>query len=282
MFHPACATWKGGTRFPRVRVRLLACGAAACIALALPAVVQAATEQLVAARDVPASMAVDDAGRAVLATGARVRSAPPGSRFGRARTVMRPGPACVLDVGIAADGSGLVFVEGPGREVRAVPVGSRAPTGGSGSGADFAAAALAPNGAAIVVWFRHRRGGRWRLEASVRERGASAFGRPEALSGFVRRACCTKVSAAIGARGDAVVTWRSTARASVCAWLRRPRRRLHGAQRLAASAPDDPNVGAGGAAAVIYGTERVPPTAADGLQLRRATSDRFGPPERTR
>src|ERR671934_623289 len=192
MFHPPCATWKSGTRFPRVRVRLLGFVAAACIVLALPAGAGAATEQMVAAHDVPAAMAVDGAGRAFLVTAARIRSAAAGARFGPPRTLMRVRDGDrVVDAAIAADGSGVLYVQGANREVRAVPFasGARTPVTVSEGVADFAAAAVAPSGAAVVVWFRHRADGRWRLEASVRERGTSAFGPPEALSGFVRRAC---------------------------------------------------------------------------------------------
>jgi hypothetical protein len=285
MFHPLCATWKGGRRFWAVRVRLLGCAAAACIAVAQPAGAGPTPEEIVAAHDVPTSMAVDRTGRAFLVTAARVRSAAPGRRFGPSRTVVRPKRGDrVAGAGVGVDGRGVVFVQSADRKVRAVPFGSRmrAPVTVSEGVADFATAAVAPSGAAVVVWFRHREDHRWRLEAAVRERGAAAFGPPEPLSGFVRRACCTNVSAAIGARGDAVVTWRSTVRASVWAALRRPAQRFHRAHRLAGSAADEPKafVGAGGAAAVIYSTEHVPRATADGLQLRRATSGAgFGPAE---
>jgi hypothetical protein len=214
----------------------------------------------------------------------RVRSAAPGGRFGPWRTVLRVGRGDrVMDAGVAADGSGVAFLRSrarPGRAVRAVAFAARGratrpiAVSSHGGDADFAASAVAGSGAAVVVWFRHRDDGRWRLEASVRGAGAARFGRGEPLSGFLRRACCTSVSAAIGERGDAVVTWSATARPSVWAALRRPGRGFGRAQRLSAAASDAPRavVGAGGTAAVIYSTQHVPLRASDGLQLHRATA----------
>jgi hypothetical protein len=185
-----------------------------------------------------------------------------------------------MDAGVAAGGSGVAFLQSRGRTVRVVAFGARGRVGtpvavpSRGGDADFAASAVAGSGAAVVVWFRHRGDGRWRLEASIRDAGAAGFGRGEPLSGFIRRACCTSVTAAIGERGDAVVTWSSTARSSVWAALRRPGRGFRSAQRLTAAASDAPRaaVGAGGAAAVIYSTQHVPLRASDGLQLHRAAS----------
>lgn len=194
----------------------------------------------------------------------------------------------VMDAGVAADGSGVAFLQSRERTVRVVAFAARGRVGtpvavpSRGGDADFAASAVAGSGAAVVVWFRHRGHGRWRLEASVREAGAARFGRGEPLSGFIRRACCTSVTAAIGERGDAVVTWSSTARSSVWAALRRPGRGFRSAQRLTAAASDAPRaaVGAGGAVAVIYSTQHVPLRASDGLQLHRAASGgSFGPAE---
>lgn len=214
----------------------------------------------------------------------RVRSAAPGGPFGPWRTVLQAGRGeRVMDAGLAADGSGLAFLQSrarPGRSVRAVAFGARGRVARpvalsrSGGDADFAASAVAGSGAAVVVWFRHRDDGRWRLEASTRGQRTAAFGPSEPLSGFLRRACCTSVSAAIGERGDAVVTWSSTARPSVWAALRRPGRGFGRAQRLSAAASDAPRavVGAGGTAAVIYSAQHVPLRASDGLQLHRATT----------
>jgi hypothetical protein len=228
-------------------------------------------------------LAVDGSGRAfavrTTASTVWVRSAAPGERFGAWRTVVRAGrDERVMDAGVAASGSGVAVLEDE-TTVRMMSFGGRLV--GSARG-DFAASAVAPSGAAVVVWFHHRDDGRWRLEASVRDAGAAAFGRSEPLTGFRRRACCTSVSAAIGARGDAVVTWSSTARPSVWAAARGRGGRFGRSQRLAASAADAPRafVGAGGAAAVTYSTQHVPLQRSDGLQLHRATSgSRFGPAE---
>jgi hypothetical protein len=263
------------------------------VGLLLAASAQARADQL----------AVDGSGRAFEVTpsatdrsasfsSVRLRSAAPGGRFGPWRTVLRAGRGDrVMEAGVAADGSGLAFLQSrarPGRAVRAIAFGARGRVARpvalsrSGDDADFAASAIAGSGAAVVVWFRHRDDGRWRLEASIRGPRAAAFGPSEPLSGFLRRACCTSVSAAIGDRGDAVVTWSSTARPSVWAALRRPGRGFGRAQRLSAAASDAPRavVGAGGSAAVIYSTQHVPLRASDGLQLHRATtSASFGAAE---
>jgi len=227
-------------------------------------------------------LAVDGAGQAYLVhaqpSSAQLRVAAPGQAFAPWRTVVRARHGeRVVDAAVAADGGGVAVLQRD-RGVRVVTLtGRRVGSSGAGS-ADFATVAVAPGGAAVVVWFRHHRDGRWRLEAAVRAPGASTFGRAQPLSRFIRRACCTTVSAAIGARGDAVVAWRSTARPSAWAALRRPARGFGRAQRLtadAASAPDA-SVGADGTAAVVYSTQHVPLRAGDGLQLHRAAAARFG------
>jgi uncharacterized protein (DUF2237 family) len=263
-----------------VRVGLHWWGAFAVVGLVLAASSAAGADQLAVGESgrafVVSPSAVD---RSVGAASVRLRSAAPGGRFGPWRTVLRAGrDERVMDAGVAADGSGVAVLEG-GTTVRMLTFGGRLV--GSARG-DFAAAAVAPTGAAIVVTFHHRSDRRWRLEASVRDTGAAAFGRSEPLTGFRRRACCTSVSAAIGAHGDAVVTWSSTARPSVWAAARGRGGRFGRAQRLAASAADAPRafVGAGGAAAVTYSTQHVPLRRSDGLQLHRAMSgSRFGPAE---
>ena len=218
----------------------------------------------------------------------RRRAARPGAAFGPSRALMRSAAgARLVDAGVAADGSGVIVVQAR-RSVRAVAFGpsgaleTPAALSAPGARADFAASAVAPSGAAVVVWFRHRSAGRWRLEAATRAPGARSFGAPEPLSAFVRRPCCTSVSVAIGARGDAVATWSSTARPAVWAALQRPGRRFGPPQRLATAASDVPRavVGAGGAAAVLYSTQHVPLRASDGLQLHRALpAGAFGPAE---
>jgi hypothetical protein len=219
----------------------------------------------------------------------RARSAAPGARFGRAHTLLRSRRGeRAAGAGVAADGRGVIVVQrirGARRSVRAVAFGAggrltRAATLSRGGASDFAALDVAPGGAAVVVWFRHGRSGRWRLEAAVREAKARAFGPPQPVSAFVRRPCCTAVSAAIGDRGDAVVTWRSTSRPAVRAALRRPGSAFASPQRLAADAADEPRavIGADGTAAVLYSVQHVPLRAGDGLHVHRAPSGaRFGP-----
>jgi hypothetical protein len=218
----------------------------------------------------------------------RLRVAAPGGRFGSWRTVVRAGRGeRVMDAAVTTAGSGIAFLQRrapPQRSVEVAAFGApaRMTVSPRGADADFAASAVAPDGAAVVVWFRHRGDRRWRLEAAVREAGARTFGQAQPLSGFIRRACCTSVSAAIGGRGDAVVTWSSTARPSVWAALRRRGRGFGRARRLAGDAATAPQavMGAGGTAVVTYSTQHVPLRAGDGLQLHRAASgDSFGAAE---
>jgi hypothetical protein len=228
-------------------------------------------------------LAVDGSGRAFVvrttASAVWLRSAAPGARFGTWRTVVGAGRGeRVMDAGVATDGRGVAVVE-TARGLRMVTFGGKVV--GSARG-DFAASAVAPSGAAVVVTFRHRRDRRWRLEASVREPGARAFGAAQPLTRFIRRACCTSVSAAIGARGDAALTWSSTVRPSVWATTRARGGRFGRAQRLTASAASAPSavVGANGTSAVTYSTQHVPLRASDGLQLHRSSgASRFGPAE---
>jgi hypothetical protein len=208
-------------------------------------------------------------------------AAPFTGRFGPPRTLMRASRSeRAVDAGVAADGSGVIFVQSLAprhRRVQAVSFDARWRLGRlitlspRGDRADVAAAAVARSGAAVVVWFHHR-GGRWRLEAAVRGPASTAFGRPQPLSAFVRRPCCTSVSVAIGERGDAAATWTSTMRPAVWAALRSPGHAFRRPQRLATDAADTPRaiVGAGGTAAVIYSVQHVPLGSDDGLQLHRA------------
>jgi hypothetical protein len=265
------------------------------LAVSAPAPAHAAREQVIAARDIAAEVAVDDAGRAfVVSPSARRnvgtlssvhwRSAPPGAVFGPARTLMRSSRSDrAVAAGVAADGRGVIVVQSVRRATRRVrvvtfrpqgPVGRPVTVSPRGGRSDFAASALARSGAAVVVWFRHRADGRWRLQAAVRAPGRAAFGAPQPISAFVRRACCTSVSVGIGDRGDAVATWTSTSRPGVWAALRSPGRRFRRPQRLAESSSDVPRVvvGAGGTAALIHAIQHVPSRAADGLQLYRAVS----------
>jgi hypothetical protein len=268
------------------------------MALALVAAAPAGAAQVIAPRGVSAALAVARDGRAFVVSpsaradsgtlrGVRRRSASPGGAFGASRVLTRTsGADRAVDAGVAADGSGLVVVQSR-RSVRAVAFDS----GGRldrpqalstpRARADFAASAVAPSGAAVVVWFRHL-GGRWRLEAATREPNSARFRPPEALSSFVHRPCCTSVSVSIGARGDAAATWSSTARPAVWAALRGATRRFGAPRLLARDATDAPRavVGDDGAVAVLYSTQHVPLRASDGLQLRRAAAaGSFGPAE---
>ena len=269
------------------------CGLVALLVVALPATAWGAAGQVIATRDVGASVAVGAAGSAFVVTpsgrrdsralvSVRARFAAPGTAFGRPRTLMRSTrSARAVDAGVAADGSGVIVVQGlrgRHRSVRVATFGARGRVGrpvaisSRRDDADFAALAVARSGAAVVVWFGHRSASRWRLEASTRDRGAATFGPPQPLSAFVRRPCCTSVSVAIAERGDAVATWSSTARPAVWAALRGPGHEFRRPQRLAADASDVPRavVGPGGAAALLYSTQHVPLRAGDGLQLHRA------------
>ena len=191
-----------------------------------------------------------------------------------------------MDAAVASDGSGAIVVQS-GRRVessRSTPeAGSGSPSVVSrGRTADFAASAVGRGGAAVVVWFRHTRARRWRLEAAVRDSGAAAFGAPQPLSRFVRRACCTHVTVAIGDRGDAVAAWRSTLDPALWTSLRRAGESFRPAQRLGEDSSDVPKVAVGGdgTAAVLYSLQRVPVRAGDGLRLQRAEpGGAFGAPE---
>jgi hypothetical protein len=269
-------------------------GAMVALVAVLARDVRAATDLFIVAGDVGAGVAVSDAGSAFLVSGGtqpesrrlssvRVRSAAPGARFGPARTLMRSTRTDrAVDAGVASDGSGVIALQTADRgrrRVRATMFDRRGLVGravavSGGNASDFAALDVARSGAAVLVWFRHRRDGWWRLEASVRDPAASAFGAAEPVSAFLRRPCCTRVSAAIGERGDAAVTWSSTSRPAVWAALRTPPEGFRAPETLATDAADEPRatVGAGGTAAVIYSVQHVPRRASDGLKLHRAAS----------
>jgi hypothetical protein len=265
------------------------------VGLALPAPAHAAGEQVIATRALGADIAVDDAGRAFVVSpdtrraadspsSVRVRSAAPRATFGPARMLMRSSRSDrAVAAGVAADGRGVIVVQTVRRAARRVLVATFSRRGRAGppvaisprgGRADFAASAVARSGAAIVVWFRHRGDRRWRLEAALRAPGRAAFGAPQPVSAFIRRACCTSVSAGIGDRGDAVAAWTSTSRPGVWAALRSPGRRFGRPQRVALRSSDVPRVvvGAGGTAALVHAIQHVPRRASDGLQLYRAAS----------
>src|SRR5829696_2470547 len=165
------------------------------LALASPATARAETQQVIAARPAVVDIAVDQDGRAFLVSptrsAVRLRSAAPGARF--APGVRFTPTDRAVDAAVAPDGGGAIVVQ-RGRRVGLITFDARGRAGeprvlSRGRTADFAALAVARGGAAVVVWFRHTRARRWRLEASVREPGAAAFGAPQPLSPFVRRAC---------------------------------------------------------------------------------------------
>jgi hypothetical protein len=262
------------------------------LALGLAPPAHAAAAQFVAPRAAGAHIAADGAGRAFLVSASAghaavsARFAAPGARFGPQRTLMRSTRTDrAVDAGVADDGSGVIVVQNA-RRVRAVAFDTRGRLGvpvtlSRGDRSDYVASAVAPSGAAVVVWFRHQ-GRRWRLEAAVRDPGSGAFGQAQPVSAFVRRPCCTSVSVAIGERGDVAATWTSTSRPAVWTALRSPGGVFRRPQRLATDAADAPRavVGAGGTAAVIYSVQHVPLRSSDGLQLHRARAGgAFGPAE---
>jgi hypothetical protein len=261
--------------------------------LASPA---ATAAQFITGHEVGADLVVEAGGGAYLVSpsapqnararpSARVWAAAPGATFGPARLLLRSTRSDrVVDTGIASGGSGVIVVQrvaGRRRAVRLVRFDRGARLGRSvtlsrGSRSDFAASDTADSGAVVVVWFRHRDGGRWRLEAALREPGAETFGAPRAVSDWVRRACCTAVAAAVGDRGDAVVAWSSTARPGVRAALRRAGGGFARARLLAgdASGAAATAVGADGTAVVLYGRQRVLGREHEGLWLHRAVGPR--------
>jgi hypothetical protein len=283
----ATATWARRTAI----VAAAALGASVACCAVRPAATPAAAPQRVVTGAVPEELTVGDAGRAFLVTtepagaggrgAVRLRTAAPAAGFGPAHTLMRRRPGVRgMRAGVAADGAGVIALQtehGTRRVVRAAAFGARRRIGrpvtiSLGGANDLAALDVAPSGAAAVVWFRHARWGRWRLEAAVREAGAPRFGAPHSLSRFVQRPCCTSVSLAVGERGDTAVSWTSTSRPVVWAAVRSAGRAFRGPQTLATEGSDEPRVavGAGGTAAVIYSVQHVPARPDDGLQLHRA------------
>jgi hypothetical protein len=251
-------------------------GVLALVGVSVPATAHGASVQVVAHRDIGVDLTVARGGRAYLVSrsdsSVRSRSAAPGRAFGPWRTLMRAGDAeRAVSAGIAANGSSVMVLEG-GRRLRVLSFGAQAPVSRTVRHADFAASALASSGAAVVVWFHHRADRRWRLEAATREPGGTRFGAAESLSPFVRRPCCTTVSAAMGDRGDAVVTWSSTSRPSVWATVRRPGQGFGRTRQLAEAAAEAPRavVGANGTAVLFYSVQHVPRRPEDGLALHRA------------
>jgi hypothetical protein len=259
-------------------------GVLALVGLTVPATAHGASVQVVAHRDIGVDLTVARAGRTYLVSrsvsSVRSRSAAPGRAFGPWRTLMRAGDGeRAVAAGIAANGSSVTVLESR-RRLRVLSFGAQGPVRRTVRGADFAASAVASSGAAVVVWFHHRADRRWRLEAATREPGGARFGAAEPLSPFVRRPCCTSVSAAMGDRGDAVVTWSSSSRPSVWATVRRPGQGFGRTRQLAGAAAGAPRavVGADGTAVLAYSVQRVPRRPEDGLALHRALpGGAFGP-----
>ena len=137
------------------------------LVLALVLAAPASAAQVIAPRDVAARLAVGPDGRAfVVSPSARPdshalssihrRTARPGAAFGPSRALMGSAAgARPVDAGVAADGSGVIIVQAH-RSVRAVAFGAGGALGrpaalsAPGARADFAAAAVAPSGAAVV------------------------------------------------------------------------------------------------------------------------------------
>ncbi|MDA0170513.1 hypothetical protein OJ998_15545 [Solirubrobacter taibaiensis] len=250
---------------------------------------------LLLAAAVPMDFAVDHTGRtfevAQTTSSIQWRVAAPGESFGPRRTLLRTRSADrSVRAAVAADGGGVIaFQSGVSRRRRVRVAGfdsrgrvSRPRVVARGRRMDLAALAVGRGGAAVVVWFRHRADGRWRLEAAVRDPGAAAFGSPRAVSRLQRVPCCTAVAAAIGDRGDVVLTWRSTLRPAAWTALRAAGEQFRPSQRLAPESSDVPRaaIGGDGTAAVIYSSQRVPLRPGDGLRLHRARSgEPFGAAE---
>ena len=216
-----------------------------------------------------------DAARRAPARGARrARPSAPSQALMRSSGADR-----AVDAGVAADGSGVIVVQRargasvPRGRVRRRAGGSagrwrcrrRAPARTSRRRRSRPAARRSSSGSATAAR-------RWRLEAATREPGRARFGAPGRSRRFVRRPCCTSVSVAIGARGDAAATWTLDLAPRGVGRAARRRAAFRAPRRLASDASDAPRVvvGDGGTVALTYSTQHVPLRAADGLQLRRA------------
>src|SRR4051794_41683003 len=80
-----------------------------------PASSRGGVEQVVAADDVPADVAVGAQGKAFLISRSRstvrLRVAEPGARFGPWRTLFSSGTARVVDAAVAPDGTGVIVLQ---------------------------------------------------------------------------------------------------------------------------------------------------------------------------
>jgi hypothetical protein len=152
-----------------------------------------------------------------LAPELNLRRARPGAAFGAPVRLARQSridrAACA---GVAGDGTGIVVLERARRphprrvrvrnfhaEGAAGPARTLSAPGGT---ARHVACAVADSGAAVVVWLQHEGGGRWHLEAAVRDPGKATFNPPVAISGHVKGGG-TGAEVAVGDRGDVLVGW---------------------------------------------------------------------------
>ena len=91
-----------------------------------PPVVHAGTEQVVAADDIRADVAVDAHGTAFLVSrtrsSVRLRVAAPTARFGPSRTLYSSPTDRAVDAAVAADGTGVIVIQSRRRQFRRVRV----------------------------------------------------------------------------------------------------------------------------------------------------------------
>ena len=163
------------------------------------------------------------------------RSAPPGGALGPPRVL---GAAGYAGVAAGVDATGRATALLTRAERLAVVADGAAPAWVSRAGrrTRWARLAVAPTGAAVAAWLERSRR-RWRIVAAVREPGAPAFAAPETVSGPV--AADTRITAAVGGRGDALLAWTRAAYSYLpaAAALRRP------GGRFSAPVPIEPKVG---------------------------------------
>jgi hypothetical protein len=168
-----------------------------------------------------------------------VAAAAPGAAFAPPRAILPPDDADRLaEAGVAASGETVAVAlrtRGGHRRVRATivaPGGSRTPLRTISFNAHSARQprlAVAPSGEAVAAWLQYD-GARWRVAAAVRPAGAARFDRPVTLSEPLART--TFAAVAIGAGGDALVSWQT--RATLYAALRPATRAFGTPQALAA------------------------------------------------
>jgi hypothetical protein len=124
-----------------------------------------------------------------------VRTAPPGAAFGPELPLETAGFEAVA-AGVDAAGRTTVLFERDGRLAVGMP-----PAALSTRRASARTLAVAPGGAAIAAWVE-RSGRAWHVAAAVRE--TDTFGPVQVIGPATRE---TRLQAAIGSRGDAVLAW---------------------------------------------------------------------------